>query len=48
MTVAEGVCTSAMLSKPALMVSAGRYVLTSMSIPNIDRIAAAYSARFKR
>ena len=48
MTVADGICTSAMLSKLALMVSAGRYWLTSMSRPMSVRTAATYSARFRR
>ena len=37
-----------MLSKLALIVSAGRYVPASMSSPNSARIAAAYSARLSR
>ena len=48
MTVAEGICTSAMLSKLALLVSRGRKVPTSMSIPSRSFTAAAYSARLRR
>ena len=48
MTVAEGICTSAMLSKLALLVSSGRKVATSMSRPSRSRTAAAYSARLRR
>ena len=47
-TVAEGICTSAMLSKLALLVSSGRKVATSMSIPSRSLTAAAYSARLRR
>ena len=37
-----------MLSKLALIVSEGRYDVTSMSRPKMARTAAAYSARFMR
>ena len=48
MTVGDAVWTSAMLSKPALVVSAGRNVAASISMPSRSRIAREYSARFSR